>query len=105
MQLQLLTGSVNTFDFASLFDAVFSPTESAVTKEPEMEFKDLTDELYRVYEFPNGTTVQISQPTKLNVSESGGHRVLDANGISHYVPTGWNHLYWKVKAGKKPFSF
>jgi hypothetical protein len=70
-----------------------------------MEFKDLTDEKYRVYEFPNGKNVLITDPQKLNVSKSGGHRVLDGEGVSHYIPAGWFHLFWVVKEGKEPFSF
>lgn len=70
-----------------------------------MEFKDLSDEIYRTYEFPDGKIVKIYKPLKLNVSKSGGHRVLDEKGISHYIPAGWIHLQWKVKDGKSPFAF
>ena len=70
-----------------------------------IEFKDLNDEEFRVYDWLDGTFIQISKPQKLNVSASGGHRVLDSDGISHYIPFGWKHLYWKVKPGKEPFTF
>lgn len=70
-----------------------------------LEFKDLSDEIYRTYEFPDGKIVKIYKPLKLNVSKSGGHRVLDEKGISHYIPAGWIHLQWKVKDGKSPFAF
>jgi hypothetical protein len=70
-----------------------------------MEFEDVSDEVYRTYEFPDGKVVKIYKPVKLNVSKSGGHRVLDEKGVSHYIPTGWVHLSWKVKDGKSPFSF
>jgi len=76
-----------------------------VKEENELEFKDLTDELYRVYDWLDGKTLIINNPVKLNVSSSGGHRVLDDDNISHYIPSGWKHLYWKVKEGKKPFAF
>jgi len=70
-----------------------------------LEFKDITTELYRIYEYPDGKQIKIKLPVQLNVSKSGGHRVLDSAGMSHYIPTGWRHLYWKVKPGMKPFSF
>lgn len=72
--------------------------------ESKLEFKDLSDEQYRVYDFGN-YQVQISKPLKLNVSSSGGHRIFDSNGISHYIPSGWIHLYWKVYDGKSHFAF
>ena len=71
----------------------------------ELVFKSLTDEQYRVYDWLDGKTLKIENPTSLNVSASGGHRVLDAEGVSHYIPSGWKHLYWKVKEGKQPFAF
>ena len=71
----------------------------------KLEFKSIGDEQYRVYEFPNGSKVRIDNPLQLNVSKSGGHRVLDSDGVSHYIPSGWNHLYWRVFEGKEPFAF
>jgi hypothetical protein len=71
---------------------------------PELEFGDLTDEQYRVYEYPD-KEVKIMNPVALNVSKSGGHRVLDGKGVSHYLPAGWRHLYWVVKDDKLHFAF
>ena len=48
---------------------------------------------------------RIEAPQKINVSASGGHRVLDAAGLSHYIPPRWIELTWKVKEGHEPFSF
>jgi hypothetical protein len=70
-----------------------------------MLFRDLTDETFRTYEFPSGESVTIDKPQSLNVSASGGHRVLDAAGTGHYIPPKWIHLYWGVKIGRKPFAF
>ena len=69
----------------------------------EIGFIDITNELYRVYCFENGCEVRINNPTKLNVSKSGGHRILDAKLISHYIPYKWNHLYWEPKSGCNNF--
>lgn len=69
-----------------------------------LEFKDLSDELFREYIFPTGT-VRIDNPLKLNVSSSGGHRVFDAEGFSNYIPAGWLRLRWKVKEGRTNFAF
>lgn len=76
-----------------------------VTNNPKLAFSSLEDEQYRVYEFKGGERVVINDPQMLNVSKSGGHRVLDGEGISHYIPSGWIHLYWKVKEGKPAFAF
>lgn len=73
-----------------------------------MEFKDISNEFHRTYTFfKEGQLVKITidLPMKVNVSESGGHRVLDSQGVSHYIPSGWIHLEWKVVKDTEPFSF
>ena len=69
----------------------------------ELTFIDISTEVYREYVFPNCEVVRINAPTGVNVSASGGHRVLDAAGISHYIPTGWIHLRWEAKPGAPAF--
>lgn len=67
----------------------------------ELKFQDISTEDFREYEFPD-MTIRIENPQKLNVSKSGGHRVIDGEGESHYIPNGWRHLHWKAEP---PFSF
>lgn len=69
----------------------------------DLEFKDISSESYREYRFPGGDIVRIETPLKLNVSASGGHRIFDAEGVSHYVPAGWIHLSWVAKDGQPNF--
>ena len=69
-----------------------------------MKFKSLESEIYREYIFPTGK-VRIDYPLMLNVSPSGGHKIIDINSVSHYIPTGWIHLQWVVKPGCKNFDF
>ncbi|WP_448664583.1 hypothetical protein ACG3SL_07870 [Sphingomonas sp. CJ20] len=69
----------------------------------DLEFADISSEEWREYQFLGGEKIRISAPLKLNVSESRGHRIFDANGISHYIPPGWIHLKWKVKNGAPNF--
>lgn len=69
----------------------------------DLEFKDISTEAWREYRFADGQVVRIEQPLKLNVSESKGHRIFDAAGISHYIPPGWIHLRWEAKAGQPNF--
>jgi len=66
-------------------------------------FKDISSEKYRTYEWGNGDKIIITKPTHLNVSESGGHRLLDDTGKSHYIPSGWIHLSWEVYSGSPNF--
>ena len=68
-----------------------------------LEFTDISMELWREYRFLGGETIRVDRPLRLNVSESGGHRIFDAEGISHYIPTGWIHLQWAVKEGAPNF--
>lgn len=56
---------------------------------------DISSEQYRTYSFPNKESVTIDKPQKLNVSRTGGHRILDTEGVSHYIPAGWIKLSWK----------
>lgn len=76
-----------------------------VTNNPDLKFKSIETEQFRVYEFVDGSSFKINDPVALHVSESGGHRVLDKQGISHYIPSGWVHLYWKSKDGQPAFLF
>lgn len=72
---------------------------------PGFDFDSLADEQYRVYEWADGSAIRLDNPSKLNVSKSGGHRVYTMDGISHYIPSGWNHLWWKVREGCPHFAF
>jgi len=66
-------------------------------------FDDISTEQYREYVFPD-CTIKIENPVALNVNySSGGHRVLDGNGISHYVPSGWRELKWKASDNNPHF--
>lgn len=65
---------------------------------PELEFHDISDELYREYHLKWGGRYRIVRPIALHVSESHSHRVIDADGASHYIQAGvWVALTWKVK--------
>lgn len=67
------------------------------------KFQSLESELARTYKFPDGEVI-IENPLWINVGP-GGHRVFDAQGVSHYIPKGWIHLSWTVKDGKPHFDF
>jgi hypothetical protein len=67
-----------------------------------LDFKDISSEQWREYTFPEGQAVRVVKPLKLYVSDNG-HRILDAEGVSHYVPFGWIHLKWLAKDGEPHF--
>jgi len=58
-----------------------------------LEFIDISSEAWRTYEWLE-EEVTIEKPQWLAITESG-HRILDCYGVSHYIPKGWIHLYWK----------
>jgi len=66
-------------------------------------FIEIQSEEYRTYKWSDGFEVTIKNPTHLNVSKSGGHRLLDKEGKSPYVQSGWRYLYWKAFDGKPNF--
>jgi hypothetical protein len=63
-----------------------------------LEFTDISSEAFREYEFET-KTIRIEAPLKLNVSSTGGHRIFDSAGNSHYIPAGWLRITWQAKAG------
>jgi len=63
---------------------------------------DISSEVYRLYRFPKGESVTIKKPMVLIVSDNG-HRVVDKEGYSHYIPYGWIHLKFKVEKGAPHF--
>lgn len=63
------------------------------------EFIDISGEEWRRYEWGDGREVFIQDPQWLAISDSG-HRVLSGDGVSHYIPFGWVHLYWRSSIGK-----
>ena len=69
----------------------------------DLEFADISTEMWREYRFLGGETIRINRPLRLNVSESGGHRIFDAEGVSHYIPAGWIHLQWVAEDGAPNF--
>lgn len=68
-----------------------------------LKFVNISSEQWREYDFGEDGVVRIDSPLALNVSRSGGHRVWDADGVSHYVPKGWIHLRWLVKPDNPHF--
>jgi len=68
-----------------------------------LKFIDISSEAERTYQWGDGKKVVITNPLRLNVSKSGGHRLFDENGTSHYISSGWIHLSWKVKEGQPNF--
>lgn len=68
--------------------------ESTEIDQMDLEWNDILTNEYREYLFPDGFVVRVDNPMRLNVSESGGHRILDADGMSWYIPSGWRALRW-----------
>lgn len=69
----------------------------------EIDFKDISNEKFRVYNFPNGATVRIENPKSLHVSASGGHRIAN-DKFGYYVQPreGW-WIVWAIKEGSPAF--
>jgi len=67
------------------------------------EWLDISSEKYRVYRFPDQEIVEVHEPLRLLISDSGGHRVFDNSGQCHYIPAGWIHIRWVPKEGQPHF--
>ena len=72
--------------------------------ESGLEFTDISVEEKRVY-YKNGSVVLVvNNPIALNVSSSGGHRILDGEFTCHYLkPEAWDRITWLVKIGLPHF--
>jgi hypothetical protein len=78
-----------------------------------MEPKDISAEAWREYEWPladgSTRTYRIDEPAKLYTRPGGTtHRVVDAAGVTHGVPTVGEKgcvLRWKNKDGYQPVQF
>lgn len=60
----------------------------------DLDWVDITSEKYRRYIYADGTVKKINDPVALCIASSGSHRIVDAAGFCHYVPTGWQSLMW-----------
>jgi len=68
------------------------------------KFKDISGEAVRVYRFPD-MGISITEPIALQISQSGGHYVIDSVGQTHYIPAGWRELVWAPKPDIPHVSF
>jgi hypothetical protein len=72
----------------------------------KLDFKDISSEKKRIYKYADGFTIKINKPLWLYVNEkNNSHRIFDADGISHYIVSGWKHLKWITKKGCPHFIF
>ena len=66
------------------------------------EWKDISTEMWREYQFPNSETVRVTSPVRFKVSkhqEGDAHRVEAADGRGYYIRAGWLAIRWQVKPG------
>jgi len=81
------------------------------TNNPGLIFHDISNEDYRVYNYPTGS-VRINKPWAVCWKDcphpygGGSHRVVDVNKKCFYLPPGWISMEWeKTKEGTFPFQF
>lgn len=69
-----------------------------------LDFTDISTEQFRAYTFAGGNKLVINKPLWLNVSPTGGHRILDAANYSYYIQPaqGW-YIQWSVLPGQPNF--
>ena len=63
---------------------------------------DISSEQSRTYVWTD-YKLSIDNPKELNISDSGGHRLVDEQGNSYYIPNTWKYITWKVKTGQPHF--
>ncbi len=69
--------------------------------ESDYDFTDISSEEKRVYDYGEEELV-IDNPQYLAVSDSG-HRVLDGDGVSHFIQYGWKAIHWETAEDEPHF--
>lgn len=69
--------------------------------ESDYDFTDISSEQWREYDFAS-VSVRINDPQYLAVSENG-HRVLDGDGVSHYIGFDGFYFKWQASDGEPHF--
>lgn len=64
---------------------------------------DISSEAYRIYTYADGKTFRINDPDQLFITESGSHRVTDADGLTHRPERGYVAISWKPRPGRPAF--
>ena len=70
-----------------------------------LEFKDISTEMYRTYHYLTGDTFTVQSPIGLNVSKSGGHKIICADSTSYYIRIGWIAISWCKREGEQEWLF
>ena len=65
-------------------------------------FNSTENEQWREYVWGDGYVLRITEPLWVNVSKSGGHRVIDKAQRCYYVASGWRYITWE---GKGDFTY
>lgn len=55
---------------------------------------DVSTETARTYVYSDGSAYAIESPRKVYVTETGSHRVVDADGWTHRPEPGWIAIKW-----------
>lgn len=72
----------------------------------ELKEMEITTEVWREYRYGNGDVYRVDKPVRLwfKTDDRGdSHRVLDADGNTHYPRRGWVAIVWSAPA--EPVSF
>ncbi len=86
---------------------------SKYTDNPDLEFRDISNERWRTYIFPTAeglpnVEIKIDDPKAVatkppppGVSGGGPHRIVCKDGLGCYVPAGWIGIEWEWIEGVK----
>lgn len=66
-----------------------------------LNFKNITNEEYRIYRFPGGEYVRVNGGLWLDDSEPE-HKIIDSKDFCHIIASGWLRVKWKVKSAEYP---
>jgi hypothetical protein len=88
------------------------------TNNPELHFRDIRNELYRIYIFPPpkigwpNTEIRVDDPEAVSFKApdgswqaGGSHRVVTKSGKSVYIPAGWIGMYWEKAKNAGKFAY
>ena len=70
-----------------------------------IDFKDISGELWRTYLMQSGNIIRIDDPVALYVTKTGSHYVIDRNGIVTYVRPLFEAIQWEKRENEPHIFF
>ena len=70
-----------------------------MTEKPQ---KPVLIEMFRTYVYPGKEQIRVQNVTRVQDRENGGHAIVSADGLVHFMEPGWLYVYIKPALQSAP---